>query len=132
MFVTTGCSSNSVQIDVNPMTTVLAFSPHAAWQVHSNYETTIMRACQLRGAEVLHILCDAIFAECSMHSISKTGHGRALDLCHHCQRDAKAAIENAGLPYRWLSQYITPEEKAIIFDWVQCLHPKEFPTVRGQ
>lgn len=129
---TTGRSWNFVWIDVNRMTTIVAFSPHAAWQVHSNYETTIMRACQLRGARVLHILCDAMFAECSMHNISKTGHGRPLDLCNHCQRDAKGAIESAGLTYKWLSEFVTPQERTAIFDWVQSLHPKKFQSSHFQ
>lgn len=108
------------------MSMILAFSPHAAWKVHSNYETTILRGCQLRKANVRHILCDAVFAECDMHSFAKTGHGRPANLCQVCQRDAKEAIESAGLPYEWLGQSITTQEHREVYDWVQTLHPHHF------
>jgi len=108
------------------MTKVLAFSPYAAWRVHANFETTFTRACQSRGAEVKHILCNEVFAECDASNSTGTPKGRSAEVCRWCQSEAKLAIEEAGLPYEWLGKYIKPEEQRSIVAWAQSLRPEEF------
>jgi hypothetical protein len=108
------------------LTRILAFSPYAAWRVHANYETTITRACQVRGAEVKHILCDGVFAECDVSNSTGTPTGRTAELCRWCQGEARVAIEEAGLAHEWLSRYIEPQEKRAIVAWAQGLRPEEF------
>lgn len=107
------------------LTRILAFSPYAVWRVHANYETTITRACQLRGGEIKHILCDEVFAECD---ISSEASGRSSELCHWCQTGAKAAMEDAGLPYDWLSRYLEPNDQKEVFAWAQELRPEDFSS----
>lgn len=105
---------------------ILAFSPYAAWHAHSNFEKTFTRACQVRGAEVKHILCDGVFAECDVSNSTGTPTGRTAEVCRWCQGEAKVAIAEAGLAYDWLSRYIEPQEQRAIVAWAQCLRPEEF------
>jgi len=105
---------------------VLAFSPYAAWKFHTNYETTILRACQIRGAEVKVILCDAALNECDMYAPNRES--RPINLCDQCQSMAKQALDESGLSYEWLGKYLSKEERQEVFDWAQTTHPHEFPT----
>jgi len=73
------------------MARVLAFTPYAAWRIHTLYETTITRACRLRGAEVTHLLCDGVLSECDMYIAAISPSGRPFDLCTRCQAGAGAA-----------------------------------------
>src|SRR5580700_4649372 len=98
---------------------VLAFSPYLSWRIHANYETTFTRACQSRGAEVKHILCDGLFAECDMYGVASVAHGRPHNLCETCQLGATAALNGTGLTHEWLGGYITEAEKHTIFQWAQ-------------
>lgn len=105
---------------------VLAFSPYAAWKFHSNYETTILRACQIRGAEIKVVLCDAVFNECDMYNPNHQS--RPLDICQHCQFNAKTVLDETGLPYEWFSKYLSSEEQQEAFNWAQNIHREEFPS----
>ena len=53
------------------MTRVLAFTPYARWHFHTKYETTLTRACQARGAEVKHLLCDGLLSECDIYKAAE-------------------------------------------------------------
>jgi hypothetical protein len=110
------------------LTRILAFSPYAAWQFHTNYETTLLRACKVRGAEIKVILCDAAFHECDMDSALKNPDGRPAHLCEQCQLLAKRLLDESGLPYEWIGSYLSPQERQEVFDWAQSLKPEEFLT----
>ena len=112
------------------MSRILVFSPYARITFHTNYETTIARACQMRGAEIKYVLCDGMFAECDMHHGVMTGAGRPFDICSGCQATAKATIDRAGMAYEWLSKYVEPDEVQAIFEWAQTLNPAEFASAR--
>lgn len=89
-----------------------------------------MRACKVRGALVKYILCDAIFAECDMYGAAMSASGRPLDLCEKCQAAARTALEQAELPYHWLSEYLNADERKDVFQWAQTLDPKNFHSAK--
>src|SRR5271157_5466822 len=117
---------------ISTMKRVLAFTPYAAWKVHTITETTITRACQLRGAEVKHILCDRLLSECDMYSVAEATGGRPFNLCERCQESATRILQEAGLPYEWLSRYIDADEQREAFAWAQSLSLAELPLARFQ
>ena len=104
---------------------VLAFSPYAGFRVHTNYETTILRGCQIRGANVCAILCDGAFEECDMHSFATTGHARPVNMCRDCRLGSRLDFESAGIPIRWVNEFVRPAERQDIFDWAQSLCPDQ-------
>ncbi len=112
------------------MSRILVFSPYARIKFTTNYEMTIARACQTRGAEIKYVLCDGMLAECDMRLFTRTSVGRPFDICTSCQAEAKANLESAELSYDWLSKYVTPEEQREVFQWAQGLSPEEFPGAR--
>jgi hypothetical protein len=110
------------------MSRILVFSPYATRPHLTAYEGTIAKACQLRGATVEYVLCDGLLPECDMHWDSFTyNRSRPLDICDWCQAGAKARMAEYGLPHRWLGNFVTKEDKEIIFAWAQSLSPTEIP-----
>ena len=110
-------------------TRIMTFSPYAAWTFHTNYETTLLHGCVIRGAEVKVLLCDGVFGECDMYNAAMSfPHGRPLNLCQSCQAAAKSALDKSGLPYEWLSSYLSEQERQEALNWAQSLYPDEFMT----
>ncbi len=109
--------------DSHQMTRILIFSPYALWGIHTIYEETIAKACQVRGATVEYLLCDGLLPECDLHWDSKTNYPRPFDLCQRCQTTAKSRIDTLNFPYRWLGGFVSQAEKAAAFAWAQGLPP---------
>jgi Capsule polysaccharide biosynthesis protein len=107
------------------MTRILIFSPYALWANHTIYEETIARACQAQGAALAYLLCDGLLPECDQHWDSKSNSPRPPDLCQRCRAKSKGNLDNLGLPYRWLGDFLSPDEKAKAFAWAQSVPPGE-------
>jgi len=108
------------------MTRILVFSPYQIWTIHTIYEKTIAQACQVRGASADYLLCDGLLPECDQHWDSKENSPRPFDLCKRCQTTAKAEMQDFGIPYRWLGDFVSPAARAEAFAWAQSLIPSEF------
>ncbi len=107
------------------MTRILIFSPYALWANHTIYEESIARACQAQGAVVAYLLCDGLLPECDQHWDSKSNSPRPPDLCQRCRAKSKGNLDNLNFPYRWLGDFISPDEKAKAFAWAQSVPPTE-------
>jgi hypothetical protein len=105
---------------------LLVFSPYQLWTIHTIYEGTIAKACQVRGATVEYLLCDGLLPECDQHWDSKEHAPRSSDLCQRCQKAATVSLDDLDLPYRWLGEFVTAAEKAEAFAWAQSVTPGEF------
>ncbi len=112
------------------MTRVLAFTPYALWDFHTNYEITITRACLERGAEVKHIRCDSLLGECDMSNAEQSPNGRPPGFCELCRTRGDVSFAGTGLTTEWLSQYLEPGEQSEVFQWAQSLSPDEFETAK--
>ncbi len=108
------------------MTRILVFSPYQIWTIHTIYEKTIARACQVRGASVDYLLCDGLLPECDQHWDSKENSPRPFDLCQRCQSTAKAEMQDFGIPFRWLGDFVGSAARTQAFAWAQGLIPSEF------
>jgi hypothetical protein len=108
-----------------PTTRILIFSPYALWKIHTIYEGAIAKACQARGATVEYLLCDGLLPECDQHWDSKANSPRPVDLCQRCRAATKANLDNLELPYRWLGDFVSPDEKSAAFAWAQGVPPNE-------
>jgi hypothetical protein len=84
---------------------VLIFSLRG-WTAHLAWETTVARALHVRGAGTLTVLCDRVLPACEPRTV--------LDdypsTCDRCMSQSGRFLEETGLPYTWLSEYVTPDE----------------------
>jgi hypothetical protein len=108
------------------MSRILIFSPYQLWTIHTIYEETMAKACQVRGASVEYLLCDGL-PECDQHWDSKASAPRPADLCQHCKAAAKASLVNLDFPHQWLTAFVSDAERAKASDWAHSLTPAELP-----
>jgi hypothetical protein len=106
------------------MTRILVFSPYALWGIHTIYEETIAKACQVQGATIEYLLCDGL-PECDQHWDSKANSPRPFDLCRRCQTTAKASLDSLSLPYCWLGDFVSQTERAEALAWAESVTPAE-------
>jgi len=109
------------------MTRVLAFSPYPN-MAHMAYELALTSACQARGAEILHLLCDGIFSQCDVHWASSTGTPRPFDLCQKCQARAARLMQSSELPHEWLSKFVNASDRQRALEWAHALPLDQFMT----
>ena len=111
---------------------ILVFSPYALWTFHTVYEGTIAKACRVRGAEVTYLLCDGL-PECDQHWFSKAGGARPDDICQRCRARALTNVGPVEFPSRWISEFLSIEERSEVASWAGKLVSQEFSasTFRG-
>jgi hypothetical protein len=114
------------------MTRILVFSPYALWGIHTIYESTIAKACQVRGAAVEYLLCDGLLPECDLHWDSKANSPRPADLCQRCKTAAKANLNDLDLPHGWLGDFLSQAEKAEAVSWARNVTPVELQRASFQ
>jgi hypothetical protein len=108
------------------MSRILIFSPYRLWTIHTIYEETMAKACQVRGASIEYLLCDGL-PECDQHWDSKASAPRPADLCQRCKVAAKTSLVNLDFPYRWLTAFISDAERAKASTWAYSLASTELP-----
>jgi hypothetical protein len=111
---------------------ILVFAPYALWTFHTVYEGTIAKACRERGAEVTYLGCDGL-PECDQHWFSKAGGPRPEDICQRCHAKALTNVGPTEFPTRWISEFISADERSEIARWTEKLVPQDFgsATFRG-
>src|SRR3954468_12223163 len=99
------------------MPRIVAFSPYTSRYHLFAYEATILKACQIRGADVEYLLCDGLLPQCDQYWKSfPDSTGRPSDICRTCQAKAKRNLREVdtplkALPYRWLSEFVPESER---------------------
>lgn len=108
---------------------IVCFAPYTDWSIHSARQITILQALKLRGATVSYITCDGVFSDCDLYQISNGApHGRKADSCLTCQSSVAARLAAWGMPYRWLSRWLTTKDFEVAGTWVAGLKPADYPT----
>jgi hypothetical protein len=109
-------------------TRVLIFSPYASRPQLTAYEGTIAKACVVRGATAQYLLCDGLLPECDIHWDSFEGEiaPRRFDLCANCKAGAIKRIAEFDVPYRWIGDFVSQQERSEAFEWAQSLSPASF------
>jgi hypothetical protein len=84
---------------------VLIFSLRG-WTAHLAWETTVARALHVRGADTLTVLCDRVLPACEPRTVLDD----YQSTCDRCMSQSGRFLKETGLPYTWLSEYVTPDE----------------------
>src|SRR4030042_2166029 len=79
---------------------VLCYAPYKLWELHGMWETTILHALKLRGAEVSHVLCDALYRECDVFWTAANPRHRLA--CQQCQAKVTNLALTMGLGFEWV------------------------------
>jgi len=89
------------------------------WDLHGMWEITILQALKLRGAEVRHVFCDGLYAECDVFwSSTNPRHPRS---CLDCQATVANLATGMRMDFHWLGRYLGPEERLLAREWAESL-----------
>jgi len=105
---------------------VLCYSPYSARVLHGLYETTIITALRLRGADVHYVMCDGQFTDCDMFWASVKP--RIADACNKCQAAAADFATNMDNPFDWLGAHFTDNHKTTALAWAKGLKTEDLAT----
>ncbi|MEM9666375.1 MAG: tetratricopeptide repeat protein, partial [Bacteroidota bacterium] len=94
---------------------VLCYAPYNMWRLHGLWELTILHALRLRGAEVRHVLCNALYAECDLFWAATRPRHRLS--CAECQASVTRLFWEMQAPYEWLGQHLQPSDYAEARTW---------------
>jgi len=87
---------------------VLCYSPYNAWELHGQYEITILHALRLRGNEIKHVLCNGVFKACDIYwDATRPRHAMS---CVDCQAQTTSLSSRMRMPFTGLSKYIDSSE----------------------
>lgn len=101
------------------MQRVLCYSPYNQWTLHGLWELTILRAVQMRGAEVRLVHCDGLYASCDMHWQATAP--RTEGSCGSCQVHVATLSSRLGFPFEWLGRYVLPADLREARRWADAL-----------
>jgi len=101
---------------------IVCFAPYTTWSIHSARQVAILQALRLRGCSVTYVTCDSVFSECD---VLQPGNGapanKPANACLICQSSVAAHMAAWGLPYRWLSRWLTTKDFSDASAWVGTL-----------
>jgi hypothetical protein len=107
---------------------VLCYSPYNAWELHGQYEITILHALRLRGAEIKHVLCNGVFKACDMYWDATRP--RHVMSCADCQAQSSSLSSRMGMPFTGLSKYIDNDEYEKSREFAKYLKPENYSTAK--
>lgn len=121
------------QVDVNrnnslPIS-VLCYSPYNYWALHGMWEITILHALKLRGADVKYVLCDGVYSDCDMFWAATNPRG-PQSRCNECMAEVTKLVQNMGMQFEWLSQYLKPDEIEKARTWSNNLNVKDYMAAK--
>jgi hypothetical protein len=107
---------------------VLCYAPYNRWALHGQWEMTVLKSLELRGADVHYVLCDGLYTDCDMFWAATDP--RPPNACTHCQADVTQLVRSMGMDFEWLGRYLTLEERREARRWERSLARKELRHAR--
>lgn len=110
---------------------IVCFAPYTTWSIHSARQVTILQALRLRGCSVSYVTCDGVFSDCDVLQPANGAPAiKPANACLICQSSVAAHMANWGLPYRWLSRWLTTQDFRDAAAWVSGLRGEELADAR--
>ena len=91
---------------------ILFFDPYGTWLVHNQVDAVLASSLRLRGADVLILGCDGVFAYCPL-----AGSPPRLDACEQCVKTSLTFFSHFNLPILWLSSLIQGADYRACENW---------------
>jgi len=110
---------------------ILCFAPYTDWSIHSARQVTILQGLRQRGCSVSYVTCDGVFSDCDLLQASTGAPAlRPANACLFCQARVATRLAGWGMPFRWLSNWLTSDDRKIAAEWVQSLEPLGYISAR--
>ena len=109
---------------------ILFFSPYSSWLIHSQVDAIMAKALEMRGCEVLIILCDGIYKDC--YITRELSNEQALNICQSCSQIGQDFFESFGLTYLQLRDFIAPDDYALANEWIKTINSDDYANATYQ
>ena len=97
---------------------ILSFNPYVRWNLHSARQAAILHGLHLRGADILHVLCDGLMSECDLHQTSRgPSYERTALSCTKCQAQSAYLAARNKLNFLWLGRWLDPKHLSEAYEW---------------
>ncbi|MBL8642477.1 MAG: hypothetical protein JNK21_00980 [Rhodospirillaceae bacterium] len=108
---------------------ILCFAPYTDWSIHSARQVTILQGLRQRGCSVTYVTCDGAFSDCDLLQASTGAPAqKPANACLFCQARVSTRLAGWGMPFRWLGQWLTTEDRKAAGRWVQSLKTQDYIT----
>ena len=107
---------------------ILCYAPYNVWDLHGQWEITILHALKLRGADFRYVMCDGVFTECDI--FWKATNPRHASSCAICMNQTERFAQNTGIPFHWLGQYLNKSDFTSATTWAESLPVEAYTTAQ--
>ncbi|MGE4064550.1 MAG: hypothetical protein AB7E79_14385 [Rhodospirillaceae bacterium] len=108
---------------------IVCFAPYSTWSIHSAKQVAILQALRLRGCSVTYVTCDGVFSDCDVLQPANGAPARKpANACLICQSSVAARMAAWGMPYRWLSRWLSTKDFNDAAAWAHSLRPHDLPA----
>ncbi len=108
---------------------ILFFSPYSGWLIHSQVDAVVAKSLELRGSEVLVVICDGIFTDCYL---TRHSGDKQQVICQSCATIGKQFYNSFQLPNRQIRDFITAEDYQIARQWIETVNPEDYANANYQ
>jgi len=92
---------------------------------------TILQALRMRGCTVSYVTCDSIYNDCDvLQPANGAPAKKPANACLICQSSTAAHMASWGLPYRWLSRWLTTKDFSDAAAWAHGFRGREIAEAR--
>ncbi|MEX6775737.1 hypothetical protein, partial [Limnospira fusiformis] len=109
---------------------VLFFAPYGQWGIHNQVDAIAAKALELRGCQTLVVLCDGLYANCTILRDVPT-HARN-HVCQSCARAGQQLFTAFQIPQVQLRQFIQPDDREQARQWLETVDPEDYATAYYQ
>jgi hypothetical protein len=108
---------------------IVCFAPYTDWSLHSARQVTILQGLRQRGCSVTYVTCDGVFSDCDLLQASTGAPAqKPANACSFCQARVATRLAGWGMPFRWLSNWLTTSDRTEAAKWVAGLKPDQYMT----
>ncbi|PPT08164.1 Glycosyltransferase [Geitlerinema sp. FC II] len=109
---------------------ILLFTPYGQWGIHNQVDAIAAKALELRGCQSLVVLCDGLYANCTILRDVPT-HARN-HVCQSCAKAGQQLFTAFQIPQVQLRQFIQPDDREQANQWVATVNPDDYATASYQ
>jgi len=110
---------------------IVCFAPYTTWSIHSARQVTILQALRMRGCTVSYVTCDSVYSDCDvLQPANGAPAQKPANACLICQSSVAAHMASWGLPYRWLSRWLTTKDFSDAAAWAHGFRDRAVAEAR--
>ncbi|WP_144053647.1 hypothetical protein [Baaleninema simplex] len=109
---------------------ILFSAPYGQWGIHNQVDAILAKALELRGCQALAVLCDGLYADCTILRDVPTQ--AENHVCQSCAKASQQLFSAFQIPQVQLRQFIQSDDREQAKQWVETVAPDDYANARYQ